>query len=133
MNEIMVEYEENTEAVMADTVEKVPEKKLQKEMGEEEIEIKKERKRKRKEGEWKGSKKNPHVFIDRGCLIEEAKVWFYFLSSVLRPSKHMCTVRGRSSSFVCHSEKVTRSVWKSELKNQFSAIRAAASGDTGLT
>ena len=32
-------------------------------------------------GEWKGSKKNPHISIVRGYLIEEAKVWFFFPSS----------------------------------------------------
>ena len=31
--------------------------------------------------------------INRGDLIEEAKVWFYFLASVLIPTKHVCTVR----------------------------------------
>ena len=31
--------------------------------------------------------------INRGDLREEAKVWFYFLASVLVPTKHVCTVR----------------------------------------
>ena len=31
--------------------------------------------------------------INRGDLTEEAKVWFYFLASVLVPTKHVCTVR----------------------------------------
>ena len=31
--------------------------------------------------------------ISRGDLTEEAKVWFYFLASVLIPTKHVCTVR----------------------------------------
>ena len=31
--------------------------------------------------------------INRGDLTEEAKVWFYFLASVLIPTKHVCTVR----------------------------------------
>ena len=30
---------------------------------------------------------------ERGDLTEEAKVWFYFLASVLVPTKHVCTVR----------------------------------------
>ena len=30
---------------------------------------------------------------NRGSLTEEAKVWFYFLASVLVPTKHLCTVR----------------------------------------
>ena len=28
-----------------------------------------------------------------GDMTEEAKVWFYFLASVLIPTKHVCTVR----------------------------------------
>ena len=31
--------------------------------------------------------------LNRGSLTEEAKVWFYFLASVLVPTKHLCTVR----------------------------------------
>ena len=31
--------------------------------------------------------------LNRGSLIEEAKVWFYFLASVLVPTKHLSTVR----------------------------------------
>ena len=31
--------------------------------------------------------------INRGDLTKEAKVWFYFLASVLVPTKHVCTVR----------------------------------------
>ena len=44
-------------------------------------------------GEWKGSKKSLNASIARGYLTEEAKVWFYFLSLVLVPSKHVYTVR----------------------------------------
>ena len=43
-------------------------------------------------GKWKkekGEQKN----IRRGELTEEAKVWFYFLASVMVPTKHVCTVR----------------------------------------
>ena len=38
-------------------------------------------------------KENPFKSIARGDLTEEAKVWFYFISSVLMPSKHLSTVR----------------------------------------
>ena len=38
-------------------------------------------------------KKNPNVSIARGYLTKEAKAWFYFLNSVLMPSKHVCTMR----------------------------------------
>ena len=40
-------------------------------------------------GQGRGEKK----IINRGHLTEEAKVWFYFLASVLVPTKHVCTVR----------------------------------------
>ena len=42
-----------------------------------------------KSGTGQGKKK----IINRGDLTEEAKVWFYFLASVLIPTKHVCTVR----------------------------------------
>ena len=44
-------------------------------------------------GEWKGNKKTPYESIARGSPTKEAKVWFYFLSSVLMPSKHLSMVR----------------------------------------
>ena len=44
-------------------------------------------------GEWKGTKKTPFKSISRGDLTEEAKVWFYFIRSVLMSSKHLSTVR----------------------------------------
>ena len=37
--------------------------------------------------------KNPHESIARGSLTGEAKLWFYFVSSVLLPSKHLNKVR----------------------------------------
>ena len=40
-------------------------------------------------GTGQGEKK----IIHRGDMTEEAKVWFYFLASVLIPTKHVCTVR----------------------------------------
>ena len=42
---------------------------------------------------WKGTKKTLYKSIVRGDLTEEAKVWFYFISSILLPSKHLSTVR----------------------------------------
>ena len=44
-------------------------------------------------GKWEATKKNPHHAINRGALTEEAKVWFYFLCSVVVPTKHLCSVR----------------------------------------
>ena len=44
-------------------------------------------------GKWEATRKNPHYAINRGSLTEEAKVWFYFLSSVILPTKHLCAVR----------------------------------------
>ena len=40
-------------------------------------------------GQGKGEQKT----INRGDLTEEAKVWFYFLASVVVLTKHVCTVR----------------------------------------
>ena len=44
-------------------------------------------------GQWEGNKKTPYVKIAREDLTKKVKVWFYFLSSVLTPTKHVCTVR----------------------------------------
>ena len=44
-------------------------------------------------GKWNGTRKTPFKSIARGDLTEEAKVWFYFISFVLTPSKHLSTVR----------------------------------------
>ena len=44
-------------------------------------------------GKWNGTMKTPFKSISRGDLTEEAKVWFYFISFVLMPSKHLSTVR----------------------------------------
>ena len=45
------------------------------------------------QGKWEATKMNPHYAINMGYLIEEAKLWFYFLSSVILPTKHICAVR----------------------------------------
>ena len=45
------------------------------------------------EEKWEVMKKNSHRAIKRGALIEEAKVWFYFICSVIVPTIHLCTVR----------------------------------------
>ena len=37
--------------------------------------------------------KNPHESIATGSLTEEAKVWFYFICSVILQSKHLSTIR----------------------------------------
>ena len=44
-------------------------------------------------GKWTGTRKTPFKSIARGDLTEEAKVWFYFISSVLMPSKHLSIMR----------------------------------------
>ena len=46
-----------------------------------------------RKGKWKGTWKSSFKSIARGDLIEEAKVWFYFISYVLMPSKHLSTMR----------------------------------------
>ena len=45
------------------------------------------------EGKWEVTKKNPHHTIKRGALTEEAKVWFYFICSVIVPTKHLCSAK----------------------------------------
>ena len=42
---------------------------------------------------WKGTKKTLYKSICIGDLIKEAKVWFYFISSILLPTKHLNIVR----------------------------------------
>ena len=44
-------------------------------------------------GKWNSTRKNPHESIARGSLTEQAKGWFYFICSVLLPSKHLSIVR----------------------------------------
>ena len=44
-------------------------------------------------GEWNSTKKNPFESFAKGSLTEEAKVWFYFLTSILLLSKHLGIVR----------------------------------------
>ena len=39
------------------------------------------------------TKKNSHHAIKKGTLTEEAKVWFYFICSVIVPTRHLCIVR----------------------------------------
>ena len=43
-------------------------------------------------GQWKKGKGEQKT-LSRGDLTKEAKVWFYFLASVMVPTKHVCTVR----------------------------------------
>ena len=45
------------------------------------------------EGKWEATKKDPHHSIKRGALTEEAKVWFYFICSIVIPTKHLYSVR----------------------------------------
>ena len=46
-----------------------------------------------RKGLWEGNKKTPYAKIARGNLTKKAKVKFYFLSSVLTPTKHVYTMR----------------------------------------
>ena len=45
------------------------------------------------QGEWYRTRIISNAFISRGDLTEVGKVWFYFLNSMLKPSKHVSTVR----------------------------------------
>ena len=44
-------------------------------------------------GKWRATKKTLYESIAIGDLTEEAKVWFYFISSVIFQSKHLSTLR----------------------------------------
>ena len=48
-------------------------------------------------GKWNATKKNPHESIDRDSLTEEAKVWFYFIASVIIPTKHLSTMKEKEA------------------------------------
>ena len=48
-------------------------------------------------GKWNATRKNSHESIARGALTELTKVWFYFLCSVILPSKHLCIVREKEA------------------------------------
>ena len=45
------------------------------------------------QAKWEATRKNPHCAINRGSITEGAKVWFYFLSPVILPTKHFYAVR----------------------------------------
>ena len=44
-------------------------------------------------GQWQRTKTIHNAYSDRGDLTEVNKLWFYFVNSVLTPSKHVSTVR----------------------------------------
>ena len=44
-------------------------------------------------GKWEATKKDSHHSISRGSLTKEVKVWFYFLTSVIVPIKHLSSVK----------------------------------------
>ena len=46
---------------------------------------------------WNATRKNPHESIAKGALTEPAKVCFYFLCSVILPSKHLCIVKEKEA------------------------------------
>ena len=48
-------------------------------------------------GRWNATRKNPYESIVRGSLTEQDKVWFYFLCSVILPSKHLSTIREKEA------------------------------------
>ena len=51
-------------------------------------------------GKWNSTKKNPHESIHRGSLTEEAKVWFYFIASVIIPTKHLSTIKENEATLL---------------------------------
>ena len=48
-------------------------------------------------GKWNATRKNPHESIAKRALTEPAKVWFYFLCSIMLPSKHLCMVKEKEA------------------------------------
>ena len=50
-------------------------------------------------GKW-GQGKGEQKTINRGDLTEKAKVWFYFLASIMVPTKHVCTVREQEAIII---------------------------------
>ena len=50
-----------------------------------------------RKGKWNSTKNNPHESINRGSLTEEAKVWFYFIASVMIPTKNLSTIKEQES------------------------------------
>ena len=77
--------------------------------------------------EWKGSKKNPNVSIARGHLTEEAIVLFYFLSSMLMPSKDVCAVRQEEALLIYDILKGCKISFGKIIEKSILAIRAAIS------
>ena len=61
-------------------------------------------------GKWNTTRKNPHESITRGALTKPAKVWLYFLCSVILPSKHLCTVKEKEYCYMSSSRGIN-SVW----------------------
>ena len=48
-------------------------------------------------GKWNTTRKNLHESIARGALTKQANVWFYFISLVILPSKHLSTIREKKA------------------------------------
>ena len=69
-----------------------------------------------RKGEWSSTKKNPYESIARGLLTEKGKVWFYFIGSVLLPSKHLSTVFKKEAILLYALLKGTRLMWVKSLK-----------------
>ena len=67
-------------------------------------------------GKWKATRKTLHESIAKGSFTEEAKVWFYFASSVLLPSKHLSTVRKNEAILLYAFLKGIKSMWARSLK-----------------
>ena len=51
-------------------------------------------------GKWNATRKNPHESIAKGTLTEQAKVWFYFLCSIMLPSKHFGIIKEKDAVFL---------------------------------
>ena len=45
------------------------------------------------QGQWQRTKTISNTYLSRGDLTEVNKVWFYFINSVFKTSKHVSTMR----------------------------------------
>ena len=51
-------------------------------------------------GKWNATRKNPHESIAKGSLTKQAKVLFYFIGSVIFPTKHLRIIREKEAALM---------------------------------
>ena len=80
-------------------------------------------------GKWKATRKTLHESIAKGSFIEKAKVWFYFASSILLPSKNVSIVRKNEAILLYALLKGIKSMWARSLKISLRVTRKENTGD----